>query len=235
MARLLRYKINKEEKVEEKRKSNKFKFVAVTVILVSAIAFIYLQFGKPHISFAESWAQEQLNNFLPIKESRQAFRMNFNVLIDKINIDFVSNDKMVVSAVGTVSTELGSAEIEIETSGMPILDSDDIYYKPKNFEIKKFVFSRNVEEQAKNPERFSGSNLGKFAKEIMEKNDISVDVEYIKNKVKLAAKAATELTLTEYLKRHPVYKLKGAKQKFASSAIDEIKIGEDEVTIYFSL
>lgn len=207
----------------------------VIFIIIASVVVWYKMSGKDRVIISQQDAQEKMNEYLPYKKEFQKYFVSVMATVDKVQVDFRDENSIHVMAEGQAVSSKGSAKIQIETVGTPEYRQGAFYFNPQTFDLKKFEFSGEAQENADKAGRLVRAGAKKYFGEILNEAGVQVKAEEVSLKIKEAFKNAAEETVIHHLNRHPVKTLEGAKEKIISLAIDKVEVSNGNIIIYFSL
>ena len=219
---------------EKKKYPKKFLVIGLVLLIVFAgITFVVMK-GLDKVDIQESFAQDQISRHLPITSEFKIMLVKCGLVIDSLDVQFLDDDRISVVAHGTVETSKGSAELTIESVGVPAYANRGFYFKPDYIDYKDFKFSDEAKENIGTVGTIARNFSGKYLKDLVKDTDVNLDAEKFTERLKAIAMTSVQKQIISYLYKNPVKKLDGFKGTIVSLAIDEIKVNDRVLTINFS-
>lgn len=220
---------------EGKRYPRSILIAGIIFFAVASAIIWYKMSGKDHVTITQQAAQEILNKNLPLSRDFQRYLLSFNAKIDNVRIFFRDGNQIHIYAEGSVATSKGSAEIQINTVGVPEYRTEAFYFNPQRFELVKFELSEEAKTSINKAGRIARAGVKKYFGEILDEAGVEVRAERISQKIKEGAKNAAEEAIINHLSKHPVKKMESAKEIIVGLAIERMEVNNGDLTIYFSL
>ena len=214
-------------------------------VVISIVAFVILwsaMSDTDSITITETYAQEKVDEKLPVKKEVSRLKQKMQIIVDKIDIDFQDGNILGVVAHATVITRFGNASVQIRTTGKPELKALAFYYRPETFEFSEFILSDEALKNSQKAGQIASNATKKLDRYLrhsglLEGTDVSVakGAEELTQLIRESAKPALENVIISYLSEHPIRRLDGVKGAVISLAIDDFTVSQDKLVIDFSL